>query len=75
MVKTKIFMSGRSQAIRLPKEYRFAEDELYMNKIDDVVLIVAKSKLWDVFEKSVDNFSDDFMQERLVDTPDERNGL
>lgn len=38
-------MSGRSQAIRIPKEYRFTEEEIYINKIDDVVVIVQKDKL------------------------------
>lgn len=75
MVKTKTFMSGRSQAIRIPKEYRFTEEEIYINKIDDVVVIVQKDKLWDVFEKSVDKFSDDFMDDRGADIPDPREQL
>jgi antitoxin VapB len=75
MVKTKTFMSGRSQAIRLPKEYRFPTDEIYINKIDDVLMIVQKDKLWDVFEKSVTKFTDDFMQDRGVDIKDKREGL
>jgi len=62
MVKSKTFMSGRSQAIRLPKEYRFANEEIYINKIDDVVIIVQKDKLWDVFEKSVHKFSDELYE-------------
>jgi len=68
-------MSGRSQAIRIPKEYRFTEEEIYINKIDDVVVIVQKDKLWDVFEKSVDKFSDDFMDDRGADIPDPREHL
>lgn len=75
MVKTKTFMSGRSQAIRLPKEYRFSTDEIYINKINDVVIIVQKDKLWDVFEKSVTKFTDDYMQDRGVDIKDNREGL
>ena len=75
MIKTKTFMSGRSQAIRLPKEYRLTGEEIYINKIDDVLVIVEKDKLWDVFEKSVEKFSDDFMNERGTDIPDTREQL
>lgn len=73
MIKTKTFMSGRSQAIRLPKEYRFSNEEIYINKIDDVLIVVQKDKLWDVFEKSVNNFTDDFMNDRGLDIKDSRD--
>ena len=33
---TKVFMNGRSQAVRIPSEYRFAEDELFINKIGHI---------------------------------------
>ena len=72
MVTTKTFMSGRSQAIRLPKEYRFADEEVVINKIDNVLMIVPKSKVWVVFEKSLDKFTDDFMIDRGKELPDSR---
>ncbi len=35
----KVFMSGRSQAIRLPKAFRFSTDEVYVSrKVDKVIL-------------------------------------
>ncbi len=40
----KIFTNGRSQAIRLPKEFRFKDNEIYINKIDDIVIIIPKDK-------------------------------
>ena len=33
----KVFTNGRSQAVRIPKEYRFDVDELYINKIGETV--------------------------------------
>ena len=33
MMTAKIFENGRSQAVRLPKECRFASDEVYVNRI------------------------------------------
>lgn len=61
----KVFENGRSQAVRLPKEYRFEESEVYIKKIDDIVLLIPKkSTSWKVFESSVNYFTEDFMSER-----------
>ena len=32
VTKAKVFMSGRSQAVRIPAEYRFATDEVYIRR-------------------------------------------
>ena len=34
MKKTTVFTNGRSQAIRIPKEFRFNENEVFIDKID-----------------------------------------
>ncbi len=73
MIKTRIFMSGRSQAIRLPKEYRFGEGEIYLNKIDGVLMATEKAHLWEVFEASFGKFTDDFMGDRGADIKDSRD--
>lgn len=44
MMTAKIFKNGRSQAVRLPKEYRFSDDEVILNKIGDVILLMPKEK-------------------------------
>jgi len=72
VIKTKTFMTGRSQAIRLPKEYRFSGEEIYINKIDGVLMVVERGKLWEIFEGSLDKFSEDFMNDRGVDIKDTR---
>ena len=33
VMTAKVFMNGRSQAVRIPAEYRFEEDELFINKM------------------------------------------
>ena len=38
----KVFMNGRSQAIRLPKEFRFDTDEVYIIRQGDNIIISAK---------------------------------
>ena len=64
MNTAKIFINGRSQAIRLPKEYRFKDDEVYINKIDDIVVIMPKNKKMASLMNIIDKFSSDFMEER-----------
>lgn len=44
MMTAKLFENGRSQAVRLPKEYRFQGDEVEVNKIGDDVLFMPKEK-------------------------------
>ena len=61
MMTAKIFENGRSQAVRLPKEYRFTSDEVMINKIGDIVLLLPITDKWDSFIKAIDLFSDDFM--------------
>ncbi len=69
----KIFMNGRSQAVRLPKEYRFDTDEVYISKQGQNVIISAKKPTWDEFFDSKSAFGDDFLKDRLDTSPQERN--
>ena len=76
MMTAKIFENGRSQAVRLPKEYRFSSDEVMVNKIGDIVLLLPMTNKWDSFMKAVDMFSDDFMADgRAADPVQEREIL
>ncbi len=61
MQSTKVFFSGNSQAIRLPKEYQVDENELYIQKIGGTIILLSKKNPWEAFEKSLNEFSDDFM--------------
>ena len=69
----KIFMNGRSQAVRLPKEYRFDTDEVYITKQGSNVIITEKKPTWDEFFDSESAFDDDFLKDRLDSQPQERN--
>jgi len=65
MEAAKIFTSGNSQAIRLPKKYRFKQKEAYISKIGDAVVIFPKKSGWELLFDSLDNFTDDFISERV----------
>lgn len=76
MMTAKVFENGRSQAVRLPKEYRFNSDEVMVNKIGDIVLLLPMTNKWESFMKAVDMFSDDFMADgRAIDPVQEREVL
>jgi antitoxin VapB len=69
----KIFMNGRSQAVRLPKEYRFDCDEVYVEKQGDKVIISAVPPGWDEFFDVVSVFGDDFLSDREDLPPQDRS--
>lgn len=68
----KIFMNGRSQAVRLPKEFRFDTDEVYITKQGDSIIISPKKPSWDDFFDSTPAFGDDFLESRSDPMPQER---
>lgn len=60
----KIFENGESQAVRLPKEYRFTDSEVAISKVGNIVLLMPLDIKWSSFMQAVDMFSEDFMQDR-----------
>ena len=60
---TKPFMSGRSQAIRIPKNYRLEETELIINQIGDSLIITPKHSLQEAFFSGIAMLPDDFLTE------------
>lgn len=76
MMTAKLFQNGRSQAVRLPKEFRFNGDEVVINKIGDIVILMPKENKWSGFLNSLELFSDDFMNDdREQSTVQERETL
>lgn len=42
MQTARIFTNGNSQAVRLPKEFRFDEEEVVIKKLGDIVVLLPK---------------------------------
>lgn len=61
MMMAKIFENGRSQAVRLPKEYRFNDDEVAVNKVGDIVILMPKDHKWSGLLQSLKLFTEDFL--------------
>ena len=70
MTTAKLFQNGRSQAVRLPKDYRFDsnEDEVIIRKLGKAVVLISKSELKSAFLGSLSKFPDDFEVERSTTT-------
>lgn len=59
--KAKIFNNGHSQAVRLPKEFRFESKEVIIRKVANGVLLMPQDKnMWKNWFDNLDKFSEDF---------------
>ena len=63
MMTTKIFNNGNSQAIRIPKEYRFEESEVFISKIGSALVIYPYNDRLSVLIESLHEFTDDFLKD------------
>ena len=75
MDTAKIFQNGQSQAIRLPKEYRFQGTKVYVKRIGNAVVLIPEQDSWQTLVDSLALFSDDFMAERQQPTTQQREDL
>ncbi len=64
MDTAKVFSNGRSQAIRLPKECRFQDTEVYVKKLGHIVILIPKSSPWQSLLDGLEDFSADYPAER-----------
>ena len=67
----KLFKTGRSQAVRLPKEFRFEGTEVFIRREGNNVILSEKPESWDDFFNSSAKVTDDFMESR-VDLPPQK---
>ena len=59
MQTAKVFQNGKSQAVRLPKEFRFNCTEVAIQRVGQMICLVEKDKAWDNFintEPATDDF-------------------
>ncbi len=61
MKTAKVFKQGNSQAVRLPKEFRFQDDEIFIRKQGDTVLLIPKKAArWQHMKNCIGKFKGDF---------------
>ena len=56
-------MTNRSQAVRLPKEYQFSTDEVFIRKEGEEVILSPRPSNWDAYLEGAPVASDDFMED------------
>jgi antitoxin VapB len=61
MQTTTLFQNGASQAVRIPKEFRFEGKQVEVKKIGNNLILRPVSGAWESMFKSLEQFSDDFM--------------
>ncbi len=64
MNTAKIFRNGKSQAVRLPKEFKLGGSEVYIKRVGRNVILTPKDNAWESLINSLSLFTDDFMAER-----------
>jgi len=75
MKTAKVFQNGQSQAVRLPKEFRFEDNEVFIKKSGNVVYLIPRSDSWSSLFGSLKKFSSNFMSERVQPELDKRESL
>lgn len=73
MHEARLFQNGQSQAVRLPKAFRFEGDAVYVKRHGTGVLLLPKTEdPWDIMASSLDEFDADFVIEREQEESQER---
>ena len=75
MKTAKVFQNGQSQAVRLPKEFRFDDSEVFIKKSGNVVQLIPRSDSWNSLFGSLKKFSRDFMTDRIQPVLDKRESF
>jgi antitoxin VapB len=77
LAKAEVFMSGKSQAVRIPAEYRIATNEVYIRRDQqsgDLILSEAPGG-WEEIFAALDKagFPEDFLADRAQGIPPKRD--
>ena len=75
MQQAKLFQNGQSQAVRLPKEFRFEGDRVAIKRMGKAVVLLPYNEPWGTLFDALEQFSPDFMEERNQPPADVREEL
>ncbi len=75
MQTAQLFRNGGSQAVWLPKEFRFEGSQVFIKKLGDAVVLLPHANPWEILFDSLAGFSDDFMESRDQPEPQVREAL
>jgi antitoxin VapB len=75
MKTAKLFRNGQSQAIRLPKEFRFEGEAVFIKKMGNATVLLPMNNPWASLVNSLQKFSNDFMSDRNQPAQQHREDL
>lgn len=75
MKAARLFKNGQSQAVRLPKEYRFKGDRVLLKRVGNALVLLPLNEPWTPLFESLSQFSKDFMAKREQPKQRLREGL
>lgn len=59
---TRLFFSGNSQAVRIPREFQLEGDEVEIQRRGNTLVLRPKKKSWSLLTESLEKFTKDFME-------------
>lgn len=75
MKTARLFRNGQSQAVRLPKEYRFSGEKVLIKRVGNALVLLPQKGSWTSLFEGLDRFSGDFMEARQQPGQRLREGL
>ena len=75
MKAARLFKNGQSQAVRLPKEFRFKGDQVLVKRVGNALVLLPLQEPWTPLFESLLQFSKDFMVTREQPNQKPREGL
>jgi len=69
----RVFLTNRSQAVRLPKEYQFATDEVFIRREGEDVILSPRPRDWSLYLDTAPSASKEFMAD-VEDLPIQERG-
>ena len=74
MKTAKVFRSGNSQAVRIPKEFHLEGEEVEIRRQGGSLVLRPRKKSWAALIESLNKFSDDFMEHGRHQPPTQNRG-
>lgn len=68
METAKLFMNGRSQAVRLPQKYRFKGNSVAIKPVGNGLLLLPITNIGQMLQEAVDSFEPNVKLERSEQT-------
>ena len=75
MKEAKLFSNGQSQAVRLPKEFRFQGKSVYIKRSGAYVILIPKENPWQAMFEACGKFTSDFMAQRDQGDQEDREDI